>query len=160
MFYYLVSGLFIWFSEVGGGVASGMPTPERQEVSAPSWETCLRLFCPQIASSYPLSTPPFSKVLCYLFGIFKLSSYPARCVQGYEPSGLLRRTSIMLKQPGKVGAIRRNVHGKACPYCGSRTYQLVLRSIMKTQMGKLFARCSQCQRPREIDEDLSRILWM
>jgi len=29
--------------EVGGGVVSGMPTLERQEVSAPSWETCLRL---------------------------------------------------------------------------------------------------------------------
>ena len=28
---------------VGGGVVSGMPTLERQEVSAPSWEICLRL---------------------------------------------------------------------------------------------------------------------
>jgi hypothetical protein len=27
-------------------------------------------------------------------------------------------------------------------------------------MGKLFARCTQCHRPREIDEDLGRILWM
>ena len=30
--------------KMGGGVAFGMPTPERQEVSAPSWGTCLRLF--------------------------------------------------------------------------------------------------------------------
>jgi hypothetical protein len=31
---------------------------------------------------------------------------------------------------------------------------------MQPQAGKLFARCSQCQCPRELDEDLVRILWM
>ena len=66
----------------------------------------------------------------------------------------------MHKQEGKIGAIRRNVHGKACSCCGCRTYQLVLRSDKQSQVGQLFARCTQCQRPREIDEDLSRILWM
>ena len=66
----------------------------------------------------------------------------------------------MQKQEGRIGAIRRNVRGKACPCCGSRTYQLVLRSDKQPQVGKLFARCTQCQRPMEIDEDLSRILWM
>lgn len=66
----------------------------------------------------------------------------------------------MLKQQGKIGAIRRNVHGKACACCGSRSYQLVLRSVNQSHMGKLFARCTQCHRPREIDEDLGRILWM
>lgn len=66
----------------------------------------------------------------------------------------------MQKQEGKIGAIRRNVRGKACACCGSRTYQLVLRSDKLPHVGKLFARCTQCQRPREIDEDLSRILWM
>ena len=72
--------------KMGGGVAFGMPTPERQEVSAPSWGTCLRLFCHLHAQFfaralrefpserdhqtflgiapefYPLSTPPVSKV--------------------------------------------------------------------------------------------------
>ena len=66
----------------------------------------------------------------------------------------------MFKQEGKIGAIRRNVHGKACSCCGSRSYQLVIRSGKQSQVGKLFARCTQCHRPREIDEDFGRILWM
>ncbi|SLM49914.1 conserved protein of unknown function [Nitrospira japonica] len=66
----------------------------------------------------------------------------------------------MQKQVGKIGAIRRELRGKACPCCGSRTYQLVLRSDLPAQSGKLFARCTQCHRPRGIDEDLGRILWM
>jgi len=66
----------------------------------------------------------------------------------------------MQKQLGKIGAVRRELHGKACPCCGSRTYQLVLRSDVPAPSGKLFARCTQCQRPRGIDEDLGRILWM
>ncbi|BFU93444.1 MAG: conserved protein of unknown function [Nitrospira sp.] len=66
----------------------------------------------------------------------------------------------MEKQPGKIGAIRRELRGKPCPCCGSRTYQLVLRSDLTAPSGKLFARCTQCHRPRGIDEDLGRILWM
>jgi hypothetical protein len=66
----------------------------------------------------------------------------------------------MQKQQGKVGAIRRNVRGKACAWCGSRNYQLVLRSLKQPQVGKLFARCTQCHQSREIDEALGRILWM
>jgi hypothetical protein len=66
----------------------------------------------------------------------------------------------MHKQLGKVGAVRRELRGKACPTCGCRTYQLVLRPDMPSHAGQLFARCTQCQRPRGIDEDLGRILWM
>jgi len=66
----------------------------------------------------------------------------------------------MQKQLGKIGAVRRELRGKACPSCGSRTYQLVLRSDFQAHVGKLYARCTQCQRPRGIDEDLGRILWM
>jgi hypothetical protein len=66
----------------------------------------------------------------------------------------------MQKQEGKIGAIRRTVRGKACSCCGSQTYQLVLRSDKIPLSGKLFARCTQCQRPRDIDEDFGRILWM
>ena len=66
----------------------------------------------------------------------------------------------MHKQLGKIGAVRRELRGKACPCCGSHTYQLVLRGDMPAQGAKLFARCMQCQRPRGIDEDLGRILWM
>jgi hypothetical protein len=66
----------------------------------------------------------------------------------------------MHKQIGKIGAIRRELEGDACPFCGGHKYQLVLRGNMRPQTGGLFARCSQCQRPRGLDEDLGRILWM
>jgi len=65
----------------------------------------------------------------------------------------------MQKQLGKVGAVRREVHGKACRGCGGHTYQLVLRS-RDTEAAGLFARCTQCRRPRELDQDFGRILWM
>jgi hypothetical protein len=66
----------------------------------------------------------------------------------------------MHKQTGKIGAIRRELDGKACPICGGHKYQLVLRGNMLQQAGGLFARCSQCQRPRGLDKDLGPILWM
>lgn len=66
----------------------------------------------------------------------------------------------MQKQIGKIGAIRRELRGKACPICGGHKYQLVLRGNGSLQSGALFARCIQCQRPRGLDEDLGRILWI
>jgi len=66
----------------------------------------------------------------------------------------------MHKQIGKIGTIRRDLDGKACPFCGGHKYQLVLRGNTQPQVGGLFARCSQCQRPRELDKDLGQILWM
>ena len=66
----------------------------------------------------------------------------------------------MHKQIGKIGAIHRELDGKACPSCGNHKYQLVLRGNMHPQAEGLFARCSQCQRPRELNEDLGRLLWM
>ena len=66
----------------------------------------------------------------------------------------------MHKQIGKIGAIRRELDGKACPFCGGHKYQLVLRGNLPSCTEGLFARCSQCQRPRGLEEDLGRILWM
>jgi hypothetical protein len=66
----------------------------------------------------------------------------------------------MHKQLGKVGAIRREVHGKACQFCGGRTYQLILRASSPTDRAALSARCTHCQRARALDEDLGKILWM
>ncbi len=66
----------------------------------------------------------------------------------------------MRRQIGKIGAIRRELDGKACAFCGGHKYQLVLRGSMQPQAGGLIARCGQCQRPRRLDEDLGRILWM
>jgi hypothetical protein len=66
----------------------------------------------------------------------------------------------MQKQEGRIGAIRRSVHGMACSSCGSRSYQLVLRSGNEREVGKLVACCKQCHRAREIDKDIGRILWI
>jgi hypothetical protein len=66
----------------------------------------------------------------------------------------------MQKQEWKLAAIRRIVHGEACSSCGSYRYHLVLRSMKEPQVGKVLARCTHCQRLREIGEDLGRILWM
>lgn len=66
----------------------------------------------------------------------------------------------MHNQIGKIGAIRRMLEGKACPFCRGNKYQLVLRGDLDPQAGGLFARCSQCQRPCELNDDIGRILWM
>ena len=66
----------------------------------------------------------------------------------------------MQKQEGKIGAIRRNVHGTACSRCGSRNYQLVLRGVDGGRVGELLACCRRCRCARDINEDMGRILWM
>jgi hypothetical protein len=66
----------------------------------------------------------------------------------------------MQEQEGKHTKICRNMHGMACYCCGSRRYQLVLRSVKKTEIGHLVARCIQCHHSREIDDYLARVLWM
>ena len=55
---------------------------------------------------------------------------------------------------GKIEAIRRELDGKACPSCGEHKYHLILRPDMQSQPGGIYARCSQCQRTRGVDEDL------
>ncbi len=60
---------------------------------------------------------------------------------------------------GKVGTIRREILGKACRLCGGRTYQVIFRSGVSNLAG-LSAQCTHCQRPRKLDEDLGRILWV
>ena len=62
------------------------------------------------------------------------------------------------KQLGKIGAIRRELEGTACPFCGGHMYQLVLRANTPPQGDGLFARCSQCQRPLAIDAAFNPIL--
>ena len=66
----------------------------------------------------------------------------------------------MQKQLGKIGAIRREVHGKPCPFCGGYSYQLVLRASSTTEEAGIFARCSCCQHPRRFDEDFWQVLWV
>ncbi len=75
-----------------------------------------------------------------------------------KPTG--RRPALPHRQTGKIGDIRRELEGKPCPSCGWQKYQLVLRGNLVGGQGGLFARCSQCQRPRSVTEDLHRILWV
>ncbi len=66
----------------------------------------------------------------------------------------------MHKQLGKVGAIRREVQGKPCRFCGGRTYQLILRANSTSTSPSLLARCNHCQRARGFDEAVGKVLWM
>jgi len=66
----------------------------------------------------------------------------------------------MQKQVGKIGAIRREIRGKACTSCGGHIYQIVLRSSLTPEDVTLFARCTHCHRPRGIDKDFGKVLWM
>ncbi len=148
-----------------------MPTLGRQEVSAPSWGN---LPSPIIdydpVPSLPCGAPLSPAVLtllwvgrAYIHGIFK------RCglvlLSPSDSRASWKRTHMregppMHKQLGKVGAIRREVNGKACRSCGAHTYQLVLRANSTSHAAGLSARCTHCQQPRELDEDLGAILWM
>jgi hypothetical protein len=66
----------------------------------------------------------------------------------------------MHKQLGKIGTVRREIHGKACSFCGGYTYQLVLRAPGLEKESSLFAKCSRCHHPRNIDESFGTVLWM
>ena len=64
------------------------------------------------------------------------------------------------KRLGKLGAIRPELEGTACPFCGGHTYRLVLRANTPHHGDGLFARCSQCQGPLTLDEAFNPKLWM
>ena len=66
----------------------------------------------------------------------------------------------MEKQTNSVGPIRRDLPGKACPFCGGKTYQLVLRPAGTANESTLFVRCRQCGHPRSLDTDFKSILWI
>lgn len=63
----------------------------------------------------------------------------------------------MEKQVESVGTIRKELDGKACPFCGCMKYQLVLRSDARSEGGGLFARCSRCHKARDLAVDLLKI---
>lgn len=63
----------------------------------------------------------------------------------------------MEKQVESVGMIRKELDGKACPFCGWMKYQLVLRSDARPETGAIFARCSRCHQPRDLTRDILKI---
>ena len=111
-----------------------------------------RLLDPHFSSAPPTSTV-FSKIPPYRNIHI---SYTHELAHGHH----FLKERPMHNQMGKIGNIRRILEGKACPFCHGHQYQLVLRGDMALQAGGLFARCSQCQRPRGLGEDIGRILWM
>ena len=66
----------------------------------------------------------------------------------------------MHHQLGRIRSVRRELHGKACPFCGGHVYQQRLRAHTSPGTDGLLARCSHCHRAKELDEDFGRILWM
>jgi len=54
-----------------------------------------------------------------------------------------------MRQLGKVETIRREILGKACRFCGGRTYQLIFHTWATSPAG-LSARCTHCQCPRRL----------
>ena len=63
------------------------------------------------------------------------------------------------RQLGKVGRLRREIVGKACPICGGRTYHLLFRSGAVSLAG-ISAECAHCHESRKLGDDLGRILWV
>ncbi len=55
--------------------------------------------------------------------------------------------------PGRIGTIRKELDGKVCPSCSWKRYQIVLRCGVEFQKGGLFAQCSRCHAPRDLEED-------
>lgn len=66
----------------------------------------------------------------------------------------------MDKQPTARGTIRRDLQGKACPFCGCTTYRLVLRTTNLADKSILSARCRHCGHPRSLETDFKHILWI
>ncbi|MFO0773506.1 MAG: hypothetical protein U0172_02420 [Nitrospiraceae bacterium] len=76
----------------------------------------------------------------------------------HKPTGA--RTTVVHKQPGRIGEVRRDLEGKPCSTCGRQRYHLVLRGRIAEGQGSIVARCSHCQQLRSVAADLQRILWV
>lgn len=66
----------------------------------------------------------------------------------------------MDKQPTVRETIRRELHEKTCPFCGRRTYHLMLRTTGLADKLVLSARCRHCGHPRSLETDFKHILWI
>ncbi len=66
----------------------------------------------------------------------------------------------MEEQLNRRELIRQNLQREACPFCGGKIYQLVLRTSGTSDNSSLFVRCRQCGHPRSLDEDFTRVLWI
>ncbi len=66
-----------------------------------------------------------------------------------------------MEKPGDTtGPIPKDIHGKACPFCGGNTYQLVLRGASVADASSLFVRCRRCSHPGNLDAEFKSALWI
>ena len=65
----------------------------------------------------------------------------------------------MYRQLAKVGTIRREFW-KGLPFLWRANVQVIVRTSGASRGAGLSARCSHCQRPRGLNDDLGRLLWM
>lgn len=66
----------------------------------------------------------------------------------------------MAKSGDTAGPISKEIHGKACPFCGGDTYQLILRGASVSDPSSLFVRCCQCSQPGNVDAEFKSTLWI
>jgi hypothetical protein len=66
----------------------------------------------------------------------------------------------MRRQLGKVGAIRRDIEGDACPVCRGQVYQLILQPHALLNRHRLVARCRTCLQATPINPRTLPIIWV
>lgn len=66
----------------------------------------------------------------------------------------------MRKQGDPAKPIPKAIHGKACPFCGGNTYQLVLENASVSDDSSLLVRCHRCSRPKNLEGEFKSILWI
>ena len=66
----------------------------------------------------------------------------------------------MEKQDEKLGPIQLETRGKACPFCGGNTYQLVLSPTRRLDDSILFVRCRRCGHPRSCAVEFKHVLGL
>lgn len=66
----------------------------------------------------------------------------------------------MGKPRDTAGPIPKEIDGKACPFSGGSTYQLVLRTTSVTDASSLFVRCCRCSHPGNLNAEFKSALWI
>lgn len=66
----------------------------------------------------------------------------------------------MRKQGGQAKPNPKAIHGKACPFCGGNTYQLVLEGASASDASSFLVHCHRCSRPKNVEGEFKSILWV
>ncbi len=66
----------------------------------------------------------------------------------------------MGEQADTASPIPNATQGKACPFCGGDTYQLIFETASPSDDASLFVRCRRCSRPESVETEFKSILWI